>query len=353
MRKLPSNWQDMAKAFILRISSVVNMFKISKEFILNFDETGLLLFSASTQTWGQRGSQQVDGRTKGDKAQRTVIPCLSADGKVVLCTTVWAGKTAQCLPKKDVSEKYPNVLHDYSETHWSTPIVIERFILRLYSLYILRLCREKNLDPTDVYWILLIDVYSSHIDKAMLARIKETLPTLIILYVPAGCTGVLQMCDIEFNAWFKRHICAFVGDYIQQRTLDQLAAGVPPENVVFDHNLDDLKHIFTASISSALYNVDTELIKRSFDTSGVKGTFFNFSNIYKTEMVNYLSSNPGFWDPVKPAGKGSKQATRYADVIGHGLVGLFKEMPALCVNPNFETSETCVIMEDSEDDTNL
>lgn len=196
-------------------------------------------------------------------------------------------------------------------------------------------------------------MYSSHIDRDMLARLKATLPTLIILYVSAGCTGVLQMCDIEFNSWFKRHIASFVGDYVQTQTVRQLANGVAPECVSIETKLEDLKFIFSASISSALVNVPGELVRRSFLRSGVAGSFFVFENIRDKKMLHLLQKKEfDHWKAVKPFGKSSKQATRYADVIGHGLFTAVAEIPAFITpsGKSVEISDPCIIFGDDEDD---
>lgn len=188
----------------------------------------------------------------------------------------------------------------------------------------------KNLVPEETYWLLLLDVYSSHIDENMLAAVRLKFPTLIILFIPASCTPLLQACDVSFNAWFKRQIREFMANYMQSRMLQQLRAGVKPENVVIDTNLTNLKPVFTAAIASALNNVTAEVVKVSFGACGVPGTSFLFKYLFRSlcisevdkyhhqVLLNSLAScGELIWQPISAIGK-----SKYAACIGGGGDGL-------------------------------
>lgn len=352
-RKLPTNWEELGKAFVLRVADVVNSFNITDDFIVNFDETGLLLFHINNKTWGVRGAKQCPGRGKDDKRQRTVIPCIAASGAVVSCTTVWQGQTKGCLPSKELQETYPNVFHDFSSTHWSTPAVIFDKILRIFKFYIIPKCVERGQIPSETYWLLIMDVYSSHIDKVMLETLRRLLPTLIILFVPAGCTPFAQMCDVEYNFWFKSFVSNHVRNYMQECVLQQLSTGVAAEEIVIQTDLMALKEIFTQAISLAQSNAPVEMVKRSFDKCGVAGTEFLFSNIRSSFMVQYLIDNPRYhWNSIN-CGSNSNKLSRYAGVIGSSnvLEVLQEPIPSnFSLDSSVEVPDDFALMEDDAQD---
>lgn len=60
-----------------------------------------------------------------------------------------------------------------------------------------------------LYW----DIYSVHIGAEMRDWIGKECPWIILLYVPAGCTGVFQPCDVGLQRVYKHHIKQSVNQY--------------------------------------------------------------------------------------------------------------------------------------------
>lgn len=356
-RHLPRNFEQLGKAFVLRIADIVQMFGISDEFILNFDETGLLLFHINNQTWGKKGAKQVPGRAKEEKRQRTVIPCITAAGVVAQCMVVWGGKTSQCLPAPELCQGYPVITHNFSESHWSTPKVILDYFISLYERYFVPQCIKMGKHPPDTYCLVIMDVYSSHIDKPLLEFLKVKLPTFIILFVPAACTPKLAPCDIEFNFWFKRHIAGSVRLYLQNSVVHQLAAGKSPDEIVIDTNLSAIKEVFIGSISSAVVNTPTDVLLRSFAKCGVEGTEFLFANIRSPKMLQHLKENPNEHWLALDVGN-SKGRSRYSEVIGNGGAGVMDDVyqnrlsvPAnMIVDKQLEAAADFALVEDDFND---
>lgn len=325
-RKLPSNFNIVGTMFVLRVFSMIRQYNIDPDFLLNFDETGLLLFYISAMTWADKGAKQVDGRMHEEKRQKTVIPCLSFSGNVCGCVVVWGGKTRATCPSKTVNQQYPNVVHDFSTTHWSTPEVVERFIDHLYQSYILPKMLKKGKRPAEAYWLLLLDVYSSHIDSDMLARVRVKYPTLIILFVPASCTPKLQPCDVRFNAWFKWVIRDFMGVFMQEEMLRQMRQGVKPTEIVIETDLSKLKPVFTGAVSSACTSAPPDLVSKSFKACGVEGTSFLMQYFYEEDCTTpeqkyhhevlkqcLVSMQDQIWLPISAPHK-----QKYANCIGGG-----------------------------------
>ncbi|VDC01186.1 unnamed protein product [Peniophora sp. CBMAI 1063] len=93
-------------------------------------------------------------------------------------------------------------------------------------LYRWHIIEEQGL-PESQKLIWLIDVWSVHRSKEFRKWMHDHHPKIIILYVPAGCTGLFQPCDVRIQRLLK-HIwkCVF-HEQIVTESLHQLNAGEP------------------------------------------------------------------------------------------------------------------------------
>ena len=51
---------------------------------------------------------------------------------------------------------------------------------------------------------LVVDLFSAHRDERVLSLLRGS--GVDVIYVPGGCTGILQVMDVVVNSHFKRHI---------------------------------------------------------------------------------------------------------------------------------------------------
>lgn len=65
--------------------------------------------------------------------------------------------------------------------------------------------------------------------------------TIIILFVPAGCTGLFQPCDVGFQRIFKHSLKILAHNDIVNGVLLQLKQGIPVSNVKIDTTLKVLR----------------------------------------------------------------------------------------------------------------
>lgn len=73
-----------------------------------------------------------------------------------------------------------------------------------------------------IYW----DVYSVHISAEMRDWVRNTYSWIILIYVPAGCTGVLQPCDVGLRRVFKHWIKHAATRYFCELVQKMLEAGI-------------------------------------------------------------------------------------------------------------------------------
>ena len=164
----------------------------------------------------------------GRKSNFTIIFASTAASQLLRCVqAIWAGKTAECEPKRQVQEQYPEQFHFHTHNHWSTPTSKEALIDRLFQIHIAQFMlawttratlvdspASSSLQPHLPCRLLLLDVHSSNRDKDMFARLRLRYPILLILFVPANCTSLLQPLDVNFNGPIKRHIKALAAPWL-------------------------------------------------------------------------------------------------------------------------------------------
>lgn len=66
-------------------------------------------------------------------------------------------------------------------------------------------------------------------------------PRIIILFVPGGCTGILQPCDVGMNRVLKQALRRAAHADVVDETMAQLDDGRQPESVKLDTTLGVLR----------------------------------------------------------------------------------------------------------------
>jgi hypothetical protein len=98
--------------------------------------------------------------------------------------------------------------------------------------------RELGL-PLTQKSIWQIDVWSVHRSKEFRTWMKNTHPTIILHYVPGGCTGLFQPCDVGIQRIFKHSLKRSYHTDIVEEITRQLDRG--ERNVVVDKRLGILR----------------------------------------------------------------------------------------------------------------
>ena len=81
-----------------------------------------------------------------------------------------------------------------------------------------------GLDAEKQILILLWDVYSVHIERYLLDEwMKENVPCILILFVPANMTELCQPLDVGFNFEFKRAVANARKEWIAKLVIDLVA----------------------------------------------------------------------------------------------------------------------------------
>ena len=111
--------------------------------------------------------------------------------------------------------------------------------------------KEHHLSA-DAKMILYLDCWSVHRSKEFRDWIKATHPMIIVLYVPAGCTGLFQPCDVGLQRLFKHSVkqsaSQFFVDYVQRERIN----GTAPEDIRLPTKLGLLRNATPVWIMNAI-----------------------------------------------------------------------------------------------------
>ncbi|RPA74770.1 hypothetical protein BJ508DRAFT_200255, partial [Ascobolus immersus RN42] len=113
-----------------------------------------------------------------------------------------------------------------------------------------RMIIKHDLDA-DAKCIVLFDCWSVHKSEALLSWLFLTYSWLIIIFVPAGCTGLFQPLDVGINRVFKHGIRMAANSYFTELVTKQIRAGIPPESVQLSTSIGPLRDATVGWIESA------------------------------------------------------------------------------------------------------
>ena len=169
---------------------------------------------------GKKGSKHVCVHGKEDKRQVTAVVSSTAEGVLLPLQVVFTGKTFKSLPKSNEGRQLCEGLGwdlTTSPNHWSTLQTCKDFVEKILQPY--RIAQAKILglqDGQQLRW--LIDYWSMHKLEEFLGWIKRKHPEILILFIPANCTSILQPAHIiiqrplkhafmnQFNSWTMENI---------------------------------------------------------------------------------------------------------------------------------------------------
>ena len=125
------------------------------------------------------------------------ISAVEETGEALKTQYIFGGKTDRCHPKDKPNPDLGYFTH--SESHWQTENTFLQYLDEVIMPYKEKTIRELNL-PADQYMILKLDLHYSHKTEKVLERMR--LLHILPLYVPAGCTDIMQEMDTVVN---KQH----------------------------------------------------------------------------------------------------------------------------------------------------
>lgn len=249
-QKLPDDWHVDAVKVCLRFAYLMRLYRIPSCFVLNMDETGVLLQPGGDVTYHEIGASEVPITGAEDKRQFTLLCTIAMGGELLPFASLWKGSTDRSLPKA-VDEFYNLCIetgHKFfpaGEKHWSTIETMMQWVLQIVLPYRERIL-EKNPQYLHVPMILFLDVYWSHRADSFLDWLDglkaHTGFQFIVMFVPANTTSVCQPCDVSLQRPVKHELRRQHMATAVLETSAQLERGFLPGQVKLDISLPHLRN---------------------------------------------------------------------------------------------------------------
>jgi len=243
-QKLPNDWEDQCEKAAIRRAYLFKEYDIPAELYANSDQTQRLYAPGDRLTYAETGAKQVSVIGGDEKRAFTVVVTVTSDGTLLPFQAVYQGKTGRSCPDSEApcydSATAAGFRFEPSgtKTYWSNQETMERFVNDILAPYFEQ-TKVKLGRPPEQRSLWMIDVWSVHRSEKFLNWMWANHPTILVDFVPGGCTGVAQPCDVGIQRPFK-HITnqCFLQDIVDV-TLTQMENG---EDVDIDERLPTLRN---------------------------------------------------------------------------------------------------------------
>lgn len=265
-QKLPSDWEDVCERAFLRRAHVIKEEDIPVHLIVNSDQTGVVYGPGSKLTWAPRGSTQVSLIGADEKRAFTALLSISANGYALPIQAVFEGLTDKSCPTPAaphytdcIGAGFRFVPSEKKGNHWSNQRTMQRFVDEILAPY---LDAQKTLigRPQSQKSLWIIDVWSVHRSNEFIRWMCDNHPTILIDFVPGGCTGVGQPLDVGINRPFKQSIKVSYHADLVDDFLDQMKEN---RALAFDTHIGPLRNASVGWLWNAYQVVQKEeLVKK-------------------------------------------------------------------------------------------
>jgi hypothetical protein len=246
-RKIPDNVDEVLNDAFLRIAYTIKNNDVPSSLVVNSDQGQLMYAQGSSVTYAPTGSKQVPTLGAEDKRAITMFLSVTNNGVMLPIQTIYKGLSSVSTPSTN-SPSYPEAvstgfLFEYSKTktYWSTQETMRNFVNCILAPYFDSQKAKLGLPP-DQCSIWLIDCWSVHRSEEFLVWMWKTHSTIIIIFVPAGCTGLFQPCDVGVQLPVKHSLKKSAHEDIVNEVLRQLEAGVSPQKVTIDSGIKVMRN---------------------------------------------------------------------------------------------------------------
>jgi hypothetical protein len=236
-QKLPVDWENQCEKSAIRKAYLFKEYDIPAELYANSDQTQRLYAAGNKLTYTETGAKQVSVIGGDETWAFTVLVTITAAGLMLPFKVIYQGKTDRSCPSPkspNSNTKAPNYddaigagfrfEHSSSGTYWSNQKTMQLFVDKTLAPYFEEAKAKLHLPPTQrSLW--MIDVWSVHHSEEFLDWMHTHHPTILIDFVPGGCTGVAQPCDVGIQCLFK-HITnqCYLEDMVES-ALSQIDSG--------------------------------------------------------------------------------------------------------------------------------
>lgn len=271
--EVPADFLAKENTYINIGAKLIAKYKVPKELVFGIDETNALFVTRATRQRVKKGTKRVRLIGVGkEKSQITVTLGLNeGTGKLLPTQYIFHGKTKKCHPTIPPTDGMGYFTH--TTTHWQNEESFLEYLDKVIMPVKDEIIHTLGL-PADHKCILKLDVHFSHKTPAVLDRMK--LCNILPLYVPPGCTDIIQECDTVVNKPFKAAMKKEFRDYLHENFL-QFRLDNPdkrPSEWAPKLKMSDLKPIMVSFVEAGLRALQTpEMINTIIKAFEVDGRF--------------------------------------------------------------------------------
>lgn len=229
-QKLPKDWEDQCERSVFRKVYVIKEEDIPIELYVNSDQTQIVYAPGNRMTWAETGAKQVAVVGMDEKRAFTLLVSVAADGTILPFQAVYQGKTKLSLPvttspnHSDAMKAGFKLEFSGTKTYWSNQETMRAFVNDILAPYFDGRKAELRL-PIEQKSLWQIDVWSVHRSTEFREWMRANHPNIVMDFVPGGCTGVHQPCDVGIQRPLKLSIRKSYHEDIVIELLSELDKG--------------------------------------------------------------------------------------------------------------------------------
>lgn len=159
-------------------------------------------------TWAETGSKQVSVIGSEEKRAFTAVVSIANDGTMLPIQAVYGGRSVQSCPspaapyyKEAINEGF-RFVYSGTDTYWSNQRTMRLFVDDILAMYFDNAKRRLGI-PLSHRSLWQIDVWTVHRSAEFRDWMWKTHPSIMMDYVPAGCTGLWQPDDVGIQRVLK------------------------------------------------------------------------------------------------------------------------------------------------------
>ena len=310
-QKLPPDSKQQVEAMGKRVAAAAAKDDITQPcFIINWDQTAVLLQQASPYTMADSKLKQVPVTGKEEKRQITAVVASTLAGDLLPLQLVFTGQDKNKTQQKAVPE-LSEVLKKRTEewhltqtyNHWSSLDSMKDYIKKIIDPWVRTMGKALRC-KTPPHAVLILDCWSVHTGEAFRTWLKETHPHYHLVYVPAGCTGIAQPADVILQRPLKAGIVHAYSYWMATEIHHLIKAGAAPSELKVETGMAKLKPLLVEWVWASWRDLKdkTALMKKGWEKCGlrdvlqkskqVEGLMFVADNVQRAEELAKEEEEP-------------------------------------------------------------
>jgi hypothetical protein len=187
-----------------------------KNFILNMDQTNTYFRMSPRTTINQCGARTINMRQVDNSKRCTVTFTISASGNILKPMVVYQGAPRGCIALRKLP-LHPHERHyAMQKKAWFEEAVMLDWVENVLASYVATA-------PAGMIPIVFLDSFKVHLLGSVAYAIKSL--GVEVKFIPAGCTGLVQLINVGFNKPYKSNMSKIYTDFMMSQDLSQPLQG--------------------------------------------------------------------------------------------------------------------------------